>query len=480
MSASSLDSSSGLSEGDRLLFIGGAWREARSGRLMPVEDPARGEVMTEVADASIEDAHDAINMAVRAQGTWSSTPLQERSDILRRTYDLMIEDIERLAHISTLEMGKPLPQARDEVRYAASYIRWFSEAALRISCEFRDSHDGTHQWLVRKDAVGPALLVTPWNFPISMAARKIGPALAAGCTAILKPAPQTPLTSLALARILSQAGLPAGVLSVIPTSSAAAVVQPLLQGGSIRKLSFTGSTAVGKLLLEQSGAHVVRTSLELGGNAPFIVFDDVDMDLAVTGALTAKMRNMGGACTAANRFLVAREVADEFAARLAERMSGLRLGSGLEPTTDVGPLIDEPGRDKVHQLVSDAMDRGATSLVGGSTTTGPGYFYQPTVLTDVASDSLIAREEIFGPVAAIQVFDNDADAINMANSTPLGFVRLRLPPRPRARLPDQRGARPRHGRSQHRHGVPSRHPLWRSEGVGHRPGGRPRRNRGVP
>ncbi|WP_456695575.1 NAD-dependent succinate-semialdehyde dehydrogenase [Aeromicrobium sp. P5_D10] len=406
---------------DRLLLIDGRWRESTSGALLEVENPATQSVLTHVADAAPEDGLAAVQAAVGAQNAWSRTPAQERSDILRRAYELVIQQAERLAHIVTLEMGKPLAEARGEVMYAANFLRWFSEATVRINGEFRDSNDGTQRWLVRKEPVGPALLITPWNFPIAMAARKIGPALAAGCTVVLKPAPQTPLSSLALANILMQAGLPAGVLNVVPTSSAAAVVQPLLQGGDIRKMSFTGSTAVGRILLEQSGAHIVRTSLELGGNAPFIVFGDADMEQAIDGAIDAKMRNMGEACTAANRFLVARDIATDFAERLAERMGRLRVGDGLHEGTEVGPLIDRQGQDKVDRLVTDAREKGATMLVGGSRPEGAGYFYSPTVLVDVPGDSLITREEIFGPVAAIQTFDSEDEAIRIANDTPWGL-----------------------------------------------------------
>ena len=274
---------------------------------------------------------------------------------------------------------------------------------------------------MRKAPVGPALLITPWNFPIAKAARKIGPALAAGCTMVLKPAPQTPLSSLALARILVEAGLPPGVLNVLPTSSASEVVRPMLQSGDIRKLSFTGSTGVGKILLVQSGAHIVRTSLELGGNAPFIVFSDADMDQAVSGAMDAKMRNMGEACTAANRFLVAREISKEFSHRLAERMGALRVGNVLDGRTEVGPLIDRQGQNKVNRLVGDAQDRGSATLVGRSRPQGAGYFYHPTVLTGVTGDCLITKEEIFGPVAAIQTFESEAEVVAMGNDTPWGL-----------------------------------------------------------
>lgn len=404
------------------LLIDGQWRGAESNKTLPVENPATGRVLADVADAGLADAALAVQAALRAQEQWSRTPPQTRSDLLRSAYELMLARSEQLARIVTLEMGKPLPEALAEVRYAAGFLRWFSEAAIRITGEFRDSSDGLSRWLVRKEPVGPSLLITPWNFPIAMAARKIGPALAAGCTAILKPAPQTPLSSLALAEIFLEVGLPAGVLNVIPTSTAADVIRPLLHGGDIRKLSFTGSTAVGRILLEQCGPRIVRTSLELGGNAPFIVFDDADVDRAVDGAMDAKMRNMGQACTAANRFLVAAPVADEFSARLAVKMEQLQVGDGLDNGVEVGPLIDRQAQQKVDRLVRDSQSRGAKTLIGGSSPDRDGYFYSPTVLTDVPPGSPISREEIFGPVAAIQTFTTEAEAIEIANNTPWGLA----------------------------------------------------------
>lgn len=404
------------------LFINGQWRTSETELTLPVENPATGRVLAEVSDASVEDGYAAVRAAVEAQERWSRTPPQVRSDLLRTAYDMVVDARDRLARIVTLEMGKPLAEAQAEVRYAAGFLRWFSEAAVRVTGEFRDSNDGLSRWMVRKEPVGPALLVTPWNFPIAMAARKIGPALAAGCTTVLKPAPQTPLSSLALAEIFHEAGLPAGVLNVIPTSKAADLVRPLLHSGHIRKLSFTGSTAVGRILLEQCGPRIVRSSLELGGNAPFLVFDDADVNRAVEGAMDAKMRNMGQACTAANRFLVAAPVAREFASQLAARMARLRVGDGLDDSTDVGPLIDRQAQDKVQRLVRDSQSRGATTLVGGSPSERDGYFYDPTVLTDVPFGSPINDEEIFGPVASIQTFDTEAEAIRIANGTPWGLA----------------------------------------------------------
>jgi succinate-semialdehyde dehydrogenase/glutarate-semialdehyde dehydrogenase len=404
------------------LLIHGQWREAEFNRTLAVDNPATGRALADVADASVADAALAVAAAVQAQEQWSRTSPQTRSDMLYRAYELVLSRSERLARIVTLEMGKPLLEAHAEVRYAAGFLRWFSEAAVRITGEFRDSNDGLSRWMVRKEPVGPALLITPWNFPIAMAARKIGPALAAGCTAVLKPAPQTPLSSLALAEIFIEAGIPAGVLNVIPTSTAAEVVRPLLHGGDIRKLSFTGSTAVGRILLEQCGPRIVRTSLELGGNAPFIVFDDADVDRAVDGAMDAKMRNMGQACTAANRFLVAAPIADEFSTRFAARMGQLRVGDGLDDGIDVGPLIDQQAREKVDRLVRDSQSRGASTLIGGTSPERDGYFYSPTVLTDVPHGSPIVNEEIFGPIASVQTFETEAEAIEIANSTPWGLA----------------------------------------------------------
>ena len=345
-----------------------------------------------------------------------------RSEILYRAHELTIERTEQLALLMTLEMGKPLPEARGEVAYAAEFFRWFAEEAVRIDGGYAHRPDGLARNLQVKQPVGPSLLIIPWNFPLAMGARKLGPAIAAGCVSILKPAPQTPLCSLALAQILVEAGLPDGVLSVLTTSRTAEIVPLMLDSGVIRKLSFTGSTAVGKLLLEQAARGVLRTSMELGGNAPFLVLEDADLDRAVDAAFHAKMRNMGEACTAANRFFVQAGVADEFSARLAERMGALTVGDGTEPGVDVGPLIDEPSRQKVRTLLEDAVDRGASVQVGGGSPDRAGYFVEPTVLTNTAPDSALASTEIFGPVAAIQTFTDVDDAISRANDTDWGLV----------------------------------------------------------
>jgi succinate-semialdehyde dehydrogenase/glutarate-semialdehyde dehydrogenase len=389
---------------------------------MPVGDPATGEVLCHVADAGPEEGRLAEAAAVAAQEEWARTSPRARSEILRRAYEIIVSRTDELALLMTSEMGKPLAEARGEVAYAAEFFRWFSEEAVRIDGGFGTLPDGRNRMLLMRRPVGPCLLITPWNFPLAMGTRKIGPAIAAGCTMVLKPAPQTPLSSLALAGILAEAGLPDGVLNVVTTSRAAEVVEPLLRGGRIRKLSFTGSTQVGRILLAQCADTVVRTSMELGGNAPFVVFEDADLDVAVEGAMMAKMRNMGEACTAANRFFVHTSVASEFGARLAERMGALVVGPGTRPGVDVGPLIDEAGRAKVESLVADAVERGAKVLVGGSAPEGPGRFYPPTVLTDVDRGSRLMGTEIFGPVAAVLTFDDEGEVLRAANDTDWGLV----------------------------------------------------------
>ena len=411
-----------MMEVPKQLFIGGTWVDAADGATMPVDNPATGEVVCHVADAGAKDAQLAVDAAVRVQEDWAATAPRARSEILRRAYDIIISRTDELALLMTTEMGKPLAEARGEVAYAAEFFRWFSEEAVRIEGGFGTLPDGRNRMLLMRRPVGPCLLITPWNFPLAMGTRKIGPAIAAGCTMVLKPAPQTPLSSLALAEILREAGLPDGVLNIVTTSKPGEVVEPLLRGGRIRKLSFTGSTGVGKLLLEQSAEQVVRTSMELGGNAPFIVFDDADLDKAVEGAMVAKMRNMGEACTAANRFFVHRDVAEKFAVRLAARMSSLKVGPGTEPGVDVGPLIDQNGRRKVERLVEDAVQRGARVLAGGRRPDGPGSFYPPTVLSRVSPDSDLMGTEIFGPVAAILTFDDEDEVVRQANDTEWGLV----------------------------------------------------------
>ena len=404
------------------LFVGGQWRDASGGGTLAVEDPSTGKPLCEVADATTEDAVTALDAAVEAQSGWAATPSRERGEILRRAFTELTERVDELAVLMTLEMGKPVAESRAEISYAAEFLRWFSEEAVRLDGRFGTAPAGGSRLLTMRQPVGPCLLITPWNFPTAMGTRKIGPAVAAGCTMVVKPASATPLSMLALAEILDRAGLPAGVLNVITTSRSSAVTKPLIADPRLRKLSFTGSTEVGRLLIAESAPQVLRVSMELGGNAPFLVFADADLDAAIEGALIAKMRNIGEACTAANRFHVAAAVADEFASRLAERMAALKIGRGTETGVQVGPLIDAAGRSKVDELVTDARDRGARVLTGGSVQPGAGYFYPPTVLADVPSDARALREEIFGPVAPITTFDTEEQAIAAANDTEYGLV----------------------------------------------------------
>jgi succinate-semialdehyde dehydrogenase / glutarate-semialdehyde dehydrogenase len=404
------------------LFIAGSWQDAESARTLPVNNPANGEELCRVADATPADGRRAADAAVAAQSAWAATSPRGRSEILRRAYDIIISRTEDLALLMTLEMGKPLAEARAEVAYAAEFFRWFSEEAVRIDGGMSTAPDGKNRILVTRQPVGPCLLITPWNFPLAMGTRKIGPAIAAGCTMVLKPAAQTPLSTFALAAILQEAGLPDGVLNVVTTTDAPGVVEPLLRGGQIRKLSFTGSTQVGRILLTQCADTVVRTSMELGGNAPLIVFDDADLDVAVEGTMVAKMRNMGESCCAANRIFVHTSIAEEFASRLTARMAALTVGPGTEPGTDVGPLIDTATRDKAHDLVRDAVKRGAAILTGGELPDGPGCFYPPTVLTHLSSDSSIMDTEVFGPVAAIVTFDDEDEVVATANDTEFGLA----------------------------------------------------------
>src|SRR6476659_4411664 len=367
------------------LLIGGQWREASDGGTFDVHDPATGSVLATLASATSDDAVAALDAADAAQSSWARTAPRERAEILRRAFDLVTERAEDFALLMTLEMGKPLAEARGEVTYGAEFLRWFSEDAVRAFGRYSVSPDGKSRLLVTKKPVGPCLLITPWNFPLAMATRKIAPAVAAGCTMILKPAKLTPLTSQLFAAVMVEAGLPAGVLNVIPTSTAGATTGPLIKDQRLRKLSFTGSTEVGRRLLADASETVLRTSMELGGNAPFVVFGDADIDAAVAGAMLAKLRNMGEACTAANRFIVHESVADEFAEKFAAKMAGMTTARGTEPESKVGPLIDAKSRDKVHELVSDAVASGAKAVLGGAPVDGPGYFYQPTILSGVPS-----------------------------------------------------------------------------------------------
>lgn len=404
------------------LFIAGQWTPSSNGETFAVENPATHELLARVADGTTADAQRAIEAAAAAQPSWGRTAPRERADILRCAYELVLARTDELAAMMTAEMGKPLAEARGEVAYGAEFCRWFSEAAARIDGNCTTTVDGANRILVTKEPVGPCVLVTPWNFPLAMGARKIGTAIAAGCTMVFKPAELTPLTSLALTDILTEAGLPAGVLNVVTTHNPAPVVTQWMASGIARKVSFTGSTEVGKILLRQAADNVMRSSMELGGNAPLIVLADADLDRAVDGAMAAKMRNMGEACTAANRIYAHRDIAEEFSCRLADRMSALRIGNGATPGIDVGPLIDQAGLDKVQHLVADAVSRGARILTGGNRPDGPGYFYEPTVLLDVPADAELNRTEIFGPVAPVSIFDTEDEAIQRANDTDSGLV----------------------------------------------------------
>ena len=404
------------------LLIGGQWRDASGGKTLPVDDPATGEILTHVADASVEDGRAALDAAVAAQSDWARTAPRDRGELLRAAYEKVTARADEFAMLMTLEMGKTLAESRGEVAYGAEFFRWFSEEAVRIGGRYAVSPNGATRLVTMKQPVGPVLMITPWNFPLAMGTRKIGPAIAAGCTMVVKPASQTPLTMLALADLLQEVGLPDGVLNVVTTTTTGEVMEPLIRDPRLRKLTFTGSTPVGRKLIEQASEQILRVSMELGGNAPFLVFGDADVEQAVTGAMLAKMRNMGEACTAANRFYVHDSLAEEFSAQLAKRMGALTLGRGTEDGVDVGPLVDEKSRDKVTALVDDAVAKGARVLIGGSAREGAGWFYEPTVLTDVPQSADLAREEIFGPVAPVSTFGTDDEAIRMANDTEYGLV----------------------------------------------------------
>jgi succinate-semialdehyde dehydrogenase/glutarate-semialdehyde dehydrogenase len=404
------------------LFIGGEWRDATGRGTLEVIDPATEEAICEVADATPADAMAALDAAVEAQKEWGSSAPNDRAGILWNAFELLMERADELATLMTLEMGKPVVESKSEIVYAADFFRWFSGEALRMDGNFKQFANGTSRVMVMKQPVGPTLMITPWNFPMAMGTRKLGPAIAAGCTSVVKPASQTPLSMLALAQILEEVGLPPGVVNIFTTSSSGKTTAPLIEDGRLRKLSFTGSTEVGRSLIEASAKNVLKVSMELGGNAPFLVFDDADLDEAVEGALLAKMRNIGEACTAANRFHVAESVREEFTRRLAEKMGSLKIGRGTEPDVKVGPLIDEPSRGKVKELVDDAVQRGGKLVVGGEPPDGNGYFFPPTVLDDVPTDARVFHEEIFGPVAPIAGFSSEEDAIERANDTEYGLV----------------------------------------------------------
>jgi succinate-semialdehyde dehydrogenase/glutarate-semialdehyde dehydrogenase len=404
------------------LFIGGEWRDAEGGKKLDVEDPSNGKILVQVADASVADGKAALDAAVAAQADWAATPPRDRGEILRSAYETITDRADELALLMTLEMGKPLKDSKAEIAYASEFFRWFAEEAVRISGRYSTAPNGLTRLLTMKQPVGPCLMITPWNYPLAMGTRKIGPAIAAGCTMVVKPASLTPLSMLRLADILTESGLPKGVLNIVTTSTTGEVMEPLIRDPRLRKLTFTGSTEVGRTLIEQSAEGVLRVSMELGGNAPFLVFDDADLEKAVDGAMLAKMRNLGEACTAANRFIVHESVAEEFGQRLTERMKALTVGRGTEDGIDVGPLVEAKQRDKVAELVDDAVGKGAKVLAGGSAPDGDGYFYSPTVLADVPADARMRAEEIFGPVAPIYTFTDEAEALRMANDTEFGLV----------------------------------------------------------
>ncbi|WP_062519900.1 NAD-dependent succinate-semialdehyde dehydrogenase [Demequina silvatica] len=404
------------------LYVGGEWTDASSAGTFDVLDPSTGDVLASIADATPEDARRALDAAVAAQDAWAATAPRVRSDILRRAFDLVRERTEDFALLMTLEMGKPLAEARGEVAYGNEFLRWFSEEAVRITGRYGSNPEGTGSMVVSQRPVGPCYLITPWNFPLAMATRKIAPALAAGCTVVVKPAALTPLTTLLLASVLEEAGVPAGVVNVITTTHSSAVTAPIISDPRLRKLSFTGSTEVGRALIKQAADGVLRVSMELGGNAPFLVFEDADLDKAVEGALMAKFRNIGQACTAANRFIVHASVADEFARRVTERVAAMRVGRGTEDGVTIGPLIDDRAVATSLALVDDAVAKGAVLATGGAAIEGVGSFIEPTVLTGVQPGSEILSTEIFGPVLAIATFETEEQAIALANSTEYGLV----------------------------------------------------------
>jgi succinate-semialdehyde dehydrogenase / glutarate-semialdehyde dehydrogenase len=404
------------------LFIGGEWSPAISGSTLDVHDPATGEVIKSIANAAVEDGAAALDAAVNAAAAWAKTPPRERAEILRRAFDLVQEHKDDVGLLMTLEMGKPLAESKAEVSYGSEFLRWFSEEAVRIFGRYGTNPEGTGRMIVSQHPVGPSFLITPWNFPLAMATRKIAPALAAGCTVVIKPPELTPLTTLYFVKLLAEAGLPAGVVNIITTSTSGRVSGPIIADPRLRKLSFTGSTEVGRKLLEQAAANILRTSMELGGNAPFLIFDDADLGAAVDGAMIAKFRNIGQACTAANRFIVHEAVADEFAARVTERVQAFKVGRGTEEDVQIGPLINADAVQKADSLVRDATYRGAKVLTGGHPIEGPGTFYEPTVVTGVRPGSDILREEIFGPVLSIVTFDDEDEAVRIANDTEFGLV----------------------------------------------------------
>ena len=404
------------------LLINGEWRDASDGGTFDVENPATGEVLATLASATEEDSRAAMDAAANAQESWARTSTRERSEILRRAFDLVQEHKEDLALLMTLEMGKPLKEAQGEVVYGGEFLRWFSEEAVRHYGRYASTPEGNLKMFVSHKPVGPCLLITPWNFPLAMATRKVAPAVAAGCTMILKPARLTPLTSQFFAKLMIEAGIPAGVLNVVSSASASNVSGPIMEDPRLRKISFTGSTPVGKQLMKTAADRVLRTSMELGGNGPFIVFEDADLDKAVDGAMAAKMRNMGEACTAANRFLVHESVAEEFSEKFAAKLKALKPGNGLDEDSTVGPMIEKKALDSVTEFVQDALEKGASAVVGGKPVDGPGYFFEPTLLTGVTEQCRVFQEEIFGPVAPVITFTDEDDAVRLANTTEYGLA----------------------------------------------------------
>ena len=404
------------------LWIGGKWRKASDGARFDVIDPATENTVASVASATVEDAKAAVDAASAAQPGWAEKKPRERGEILRKAFELIMRDAERLAKLITIENGKALSDSRGEVAYAAEFFRWNAEEAVRNLGNMSRAPASGARILVQHKPAGVAVLVTPWNFPAAMATRKIGPALAAGCTVVLKPASDTPLTMLALMPILEEAGVPAGCVNVIPSRSSGKVVSAMLHDPRVRVVSFTGSTEVGRKLLHEAADNVVKPAMELGGNAPFIVFDDADIDAAIEGAMIAKMRNMGEACTAANRFYVHEKVHDEFAKKLTAKMGSLKMGNGLDDGVALGPLVNKEGLDKVVELVEDAVGKGAKVLTGGKAPGGKGFFYPATVLANVPDNAKMLNEEIFGPVASLQTFKSDDEVIRRANDTEYGLV----------------------------------------------------------
>ena len=404
------------------LYIAGKWVSGNGKGSIDVEDPATGKTLVEIANANASDGLAAITAADEASASWAKVAPRERAEILRRAFEIVKSRSEEFATLISLEMGKPIAEARGEVTYGNEFLRWFSEEAVRISGRYGSSPEGTGRMLVTQRPVGPAFAITPWNFPLAMATRKIGPALAAGCTMVIKPAELTPLTTLLLTSVFEEAGLPAGVLNVITTNTSAETSAPIIGDPRLRKITFTGSTAVGVRLLEQSAKQVLRTSMELGGNAPFLVFEDADLDAAVEGAMLAKLRNIGQACTAANRFIVHESLADEFANRIAARMEAMPLGRGVDPESKIGPVINEKARANLKRLVDATVSEGGDIVTGGTYVDGDGYFFRPTVLSNVKPGSTILNEEIFGPVAPIVRFNDEDEAIRIANDTEYGLV----------------------------------------------------------